>query len=236
MLACGKELRLDEAKVNVNGGAIALGHPIGASGARVLATLLYALEQHGLKRGVASLCLGGGNAVAMVVERVWMNRTSADAGLLHERHHRRGNWLTDPRLGQLTQRRTPDRTGVHASEFAEGNGCPIPRRNHTTTVVPKQPGRPLTKHQVRYTQGHNDYCSGRAMEHEEEYPKRIVSGRGLFSLCCKQTPSWKQRQREDLAISLNQMADKARDLDDIVNRLLDEPHTPQESASCPNRL
>jgi acetyl-CoA C-acetyltransferase len=70
MLACGKELKLDEAKVNINGGAIALGHPIGASGARVLVTLLYALEQRGLKRGLASLCLGGGNAVAMVVERV----------------------------------------------------------------------------------------------------------------------------------------------------------------------
>ncbi len=70
MLACGKELKLDESKVNVHGGAIALGHPIGASGARVLVTLLYALEQRGLKRGLASLCLGGGNAVAMVVERV----------------------------------------------------------------------------------------------------------------------------------------------------------------------
>jgi acetyl-CoA C-acetyltransferase len=69
MLACGKELKLDETKINVNGGAIALGHPIGASGARVLVTLLYALEQRGLKRGLASLCLGGGNAVAMVVER-----------------------------------------------------------------------------------------------------------------------------------------------------------------------
>jgi acetyl-CoA C-acetyltransferase len=70
MLACGKDLGLDEARVNVNGGAIALGHPIGASGARVLVTLLYALQQRGLKRGLASLCLGGGNAVAMVVERV----------------------------------------------------------------------------------------------------------------------------------------------------------------------
>jgi acetyl-CoA C-acetyltransferase len=69
MLACGKELGLDESKVNVNGGAIALGHPIGASGTRVLVTLLHALEQRGLKRGLASLCLGGGNAVAMVVER-----------------------------------------------------------------------------------------------------------------------------------------------------------------------
>jgi acetyl-CoA C-acetyltransferase len=70
MLACGKELGLDEGRVNVNGGAIALGHPIGASGARVLVTLLDALEQRGLRRGLASLCLGGGNAVAMVVERV----------------------------------------------------------------------------------------------------------------------------------------------------------------------
>ena len=69
MLACGKELSLDEARVNVHGGAIALGHPIGASGTRVLVTLLHALEQRGLKRGLASLCLGGGNAVAIVVER-----------------------------------------------------------------------------------------------------------------------------------------------------------------------
>jgi acetyl-CoA C-acetyltransferase len=69
MLACGKELGLDESRVNVNGGAIALGHPIGASGTRVLVTLLHALEQRGLRRGLASLCLGGGNAVAMIVER-----------------------------------------------------------------------------------------------------------------------------------------------------------------------
>jgi len=70
MLACGKELKLDEERVNVNGGAIALGHPIGASGTRVLVTLLHALEKRNLKRGLTSLCLGGGNAVAMVVERV----------------------------------------------------------------------------------------------------------------------------------------------------------------------
>jgi acetyl-CoA C-acetyltransferase len=69
MLACGKELGLDEDRVNVSGGAIALGHPIGASGARVLVTLLYGLERRGLKRGLASLCLGGGNAVALIVER-----------------------------------------------------------------------------------------------------------------------------------------------------------------------
>jgi acetyl-CoA C-acetyltransferase len=55
-------------KVNVNGGAVALGHPIGASGARVLVTLLYALQARGLKRGIAALCLGGGEAVAMAVE------------------------------------------------------------------------------------------------------------------------------------------------------------------------
>lgn len=59
---------IDEAKVNVNGGAIALGHPLGASGARVLTTLIYALRDRGLKRGIAALCLGGGEAVAMAVE------------------------------------------------------------------------------------------------------------------------------------------------------------------------
>jgi len=58
----------DWSKVNVNGGAIALGHPLGASGARVLTTLMYALKDRGLKRGIASLCLGGGEAVAMAVE------------------------------------------------------------------------------------------------------------------------------------------------------------------------
>jgi acetyl-CoA C-acetyltransferase len=55
-------------KVNVNGGAIALGHPIGASGARILTTLIHALRQRGLKRGIACLCLGGAEAVAMAVE------------------------------------------------------------------------------------------------------------------------------------------------------------------------
>jgi acetyl-CoA C-acetyltransferase len=68
MLANGKELGLDWNKVNVNGGAIALGHPIGASGARVLTTLIHALKDRGLKTGVASLCLGGGEAVAMSLE------------------------------------------------------------------------------------------------------------------------------------------------------------------------
>jgi acetyl-CoA C-acetyltransferase len=70
MLACGKGLDWDESKVNVNGGAIALGHPIGASGGRVLATLVHALHRRNGRYGVASLCLGGGNAVAMVVEKV----------------------------------------------------------------------------------------------------------------------------------------------------------------------
>jgi acetyl-CoA C-acetyltransferase len=67
-LADGKELGWDWKRVNVHGGAVALGHPIGASGARVLTTLLYALKNHGLSRGLATLCLGGGNAVAMEVE------------------------------------------------------------------------------------------------------------------------------------------------------------------------
>jgi acetyl-CoA C-acetyltransferase len=69
MLACNQDLKIDEAKLNVNGGAIALGHPIGASGTRVLVTLLHALERRSLRRALASLCLGGGNAVAMIVER-----------------------------------------------------------------------------------------------------------------------------------------------------------------------
>ena len=69
MLADSKELKWDSAKVNVNGGAIALGHPIGASGARVLTTLIYALKDRNLKSGLATLCLGGGNAVAMAIER-----------------------------------------------------------------------------------------------------------------------------------------------------------------------
>ncbi len=70
MVACANELRLDPSRVNVHGGAIALGHPIGASGARVLVTLLSALKQRGVRRGLASLCLGGGNAVALIVEQV----------------------------------------------------------------------------------------------------------------------------------------------------------------------
>lgn len=63
-----KELELDPERVNVNGGAVALGHPIGASGARILTTLIYALRDRGLRRGLATLCLGGGNAVAMAIE------------------------------------------------------------------------------------------------------------------------------------------------------------------------
>lgn len=70
LIAVLRQLGIDPQRVNVNGGAVALGHPIGASGARILTTLLYALEQRGLKRGIASLCLGGGNGVAMAVERV----------------------------------------------------------------------------------------------------------------------------------------------------------------------
>ena len=67
-IAVMRELGLDEARVNVNGGAVALGHAIGSSGGRVLTTLLYALKQRGLRRGIATLCLGGGNGVALGVE------------------------------------------------------------------------------------------------------------------------------------------------------------------------
>lgn len=70
LLACVRRLDLPLDRVNVNGGAIALGHPIGASGARVLVTLLHELERSGGLYGLASLCLGGGNAVAMIVERI----------------------------------------------------------------------------------------------------------------------------------------------------------------------
>jgi acetyl-CoA C-acetyltransferase len=68
-IAVTRVLKLDPEKVNVNGGAVALGHPIGASGARVLVTLLYELQRRNLKRGIAALCLGGGNAVAVAIER-----------------------------------------------------------------------------------------------------------------------------------------------------------------------
>ena len=68
-LAINRELGLDEKKVNVNGGAVALGHPIGATGARMLTTLLHAMGARGARRGLASLCIGGGEALAMVIER-----------------------------------------------------------------------------------------------------------------------------------------------------------------------
>ncbi|MCK6529586.1 acetyl-CoA C-acetyltransferase [Myxococcota bacterium] len=69
-LAVQDKLGLDPAKVNVNGGAVALGHPIGASGARILVTLLHAMKARGARRGIASLCIGGGEAVALAVEAV----------------------------------------------------------------------------------------------------------------------------------------------------------------------
>ncbi len=63
-----RELGLDTAKVNVNGGAIAIGHPIGASGARILTTLLHEMQRSGARKGLATLCVGGGMGVAMTVE------------------------------------------------------------------------------------------------------------------------------------------------------------------------
>jgi acetyl-CoA C-acetyltransferase len=69
-IACSSQLKLDAAKVNICGGAVALGHPIGASGARILTTLLYSLQRMNLKRGIAAICNGGGEATAVIVERV----------------------------------------------------------------------------------------------------------------------------------------------------------------------
>ena len=68
-VAVVRELDVDQDKVNVNGGAIAIGHPIGASGARILVTLLYEMKRRDAKRGLASLCIGGGQGVATIVER-----------------------------------------------------------------------------------------------------------------------------------------------------------------------
>ena len=70
MLACNRELGIDEDKLNVDGGAIALGHPIGATGCRILVTLLHSLAERDLKRGVATLCISGGLGVAALVERI----------------------------------------------------------------------------------------------------------------------------------------------------------------------
>jgi acetyl-CoA C-acetyltransferase len=70
LVAVLRELGIDPARVNVNGGAVALGHAIGSSGARVLTTLLYAMKRRAARRGIASLCLGGGNGVAVAVERI----------------------------------------------------------------------------------------------------------------------------------------------------------------------
>jgi acetyl-CoA C-acetyltransferase len=67
-MAAMKEVGIPHDKVNVNGGACALGHPIGATGARIITTLLYALRKRGLKKGIAALCIGGGEATAFAIE------------------------------------------------------------------------------------------------------------------------------------------------------------------------
>jgi acetyl-CoA C-acetyltransferase len=67
-MAAMKDVGIDPAKVNVNGGAVALGHPIGATGARIITTLIYALKKRGLKKGVAALCIGGGEGTAIALE------------------------------------------------------------------------------------------------------------------------------------------------------------------------
>ena len=69
-MAAARDLGIAREKLNINGGACALGHPIGATGARLIVTLLHALEAHNLRRGIAALCIGGGEATAIAVERV----------------------------------------------------------------------------------------------------------------------------------------------------------------------
>jgi acetyl-CoA C-acetyltransferase len=69
-VAVGRELAVPDDKLNVNGGAIAIGHPIGASGTRIMVTLLHAMKQRDAAIGVAGMCIGGGQGIAMVVERV----------------------------------------------------------------------------------------------------------------------------------------------------------------------
>jgi len=69
-MAAQRDLGIDRDRLNINGGACALGHPIGATGARLIVTLLHALEAKDLKRGVAALCIGGGEATAIAVERI----------------------------------------------------------------------------------------------------------------------------------------------------------------------
>ena len=70
MIACKRELKIDEERMNVDGGAIALGHPIGATGCRILVTLLHSLADRDLERGVATLCISGGLGLAVLIERV----------------------------------------------------------------------------------------------------------------------------------------------------------------------
>jgi len=69
VVAIGREMGIEPSRLNVNGGAVALGHPIGASGARLLVALLYEMQRREAKRGIVALCLGGGNAVSMAIER-----------------------------------------------------------------------------------------------------------------------------------------------------------------------
>ena len=87
VLANGKELGWDWDKVNVNGGAVALGHPIGASGARILVTLLHSLERRGLETGIAAVCHGGGGAVGAVASDATVPRGGPRSGIGRGRAH-----------------------------------------------------------------------------------------------------------------------------------------------------
>ena len=117
-MAAMKEHGIPHERVNVHGGACALGHPIGASGARILVTLLGALRKHGRKRGVAALCIGGGEATAMAIEDGMILARSFEAETTIEAAFARYEAARKPRTalvhsksveqGQLTQSRDPD--------------------------------------------------------------------------------------------------------------------------------
>jgi hypothetical protein len=106
-IAVTRALRLDPAKVNVNGGAVAIGHPIGASGARILTTLLYEMQRRNVHRGIAALCLGGGNAVALAVESDSADRDACCSPPLQRRAFSADATKMPPRANVFAAREIP---------------------------------------------------------------------------------------------------------------------------------
>jgi hypothetical protein len=143
-IAVNKDMGWDPEIVNVNGGAIAIGHPIGASGARVLNTLLFEMKRRGAKRGLATLCIGGGMGVAMCVER----RAGAQGG---------GPQVSRRRMAATTRRRRKftDETGIKTYKFSVADydacvagikqgGKPISGRWRSSSTMPASPATPCS--------------------------------------------------------------------------------------------